>query len=54
MKFSQFMTNYKRKYFIQKIHKFRDLKLVPGPFVFAKNEALPLLKNGVFQASYLR
>ena len=28
-------------------------KLVPGPFVFAKNWAQPLLENEIFEASYL-
>ena len=28
-------------------------KLVPGPFVFAKNQAQLLLKNEIFETSYL-
>ena len=28
-------------------------KLVPGPFVFGKNEAEFLLENEIFEASYL-
>ena len=28
-------------------------KLVPGPFMFAKNEAQSLLENKIFEASYL-
>ena len=37
MKFGQFVSCYKRKSFI-KFYKKYDLKLVPGPFVFAKNK----------------
>ena len=38
MKFGQFVSYYKRKNFIIKFYKKYDLKLVPGPFVFAKNK----------------
>ena len=33
--------------------KIAGWKLVPGPFVFAKNEAQLLLTNEIFEASYL-
>ena len=50
MKFDQFISYYKRKNFIKKIATW---KLVPGPFMFAKNEAQTLLENEIFEASYL-
>ena len=37
MKFGQFMSYYKRKNFIKNSTKITARKLVPGPFVFAKN-----------------
>ena len=37
MKSGQFMSYYKRKEIMKKIRKTSDVKLVPDPFVFAKN-----------------
>ena len=37
MKFGQYVSYYKRKKFIKKFTKTANRKLVPGPFVFAKN-----------------
>ena len=37
MKFGQFMSYSERNNFIKKFLKTAALKLVPGPFVFAKN-----------------
>ena len=48
MKFGQFMTYYKRKNATKKFYKNSGLKLVPGPFVFAKNQAQLLLENEIF------
>ena len=50
MKFDQFMSYYKRKTFVKKFYK---ISQVPGPFVFIKNLAQPLLENEIFEASYL-
>ena len=33
--------------------KTQTWKLVPGPFVFAKTLAQPLLENEIFEGSYL-
>ena len=41
MKFDQVMSSLQKK------------KLVPDPFVFAKNQAQPLLENEIFEVSYL-
>ena len=53
MKFGQFMLYYKRKISSKNFTKTVAWKLVPGPFVFAKNEAKLLLANEIFEASYL-
>ena len=53
MKFGEFMSYYKGKVSSKNVTKTAAWKLVPGPFVFAKNEAQPLLANEVFEASYL-
>ena len=53
MKFGQFMSYYKRKISWKVFTKAAAWKLVPGPFVFAKNEAWLLLANKIFEASYL-
>ena len=45
MKFGQFMWYCKRKKISKNSTKIATWKLVPGPFVFAKNEAQPLLEN---------
>ena len=37
MKFGQYISYYKRNNFIKKFYKTTTWKLVPGPFVFAKN-----------------
>ena len=50
MKIDQFMSYYKKKNFVKKSYK---IPQVPGPFVFTKNLAQPLLKNEIFEASYL-
>ena len=50
MKIDQFMSYYKRKYFVKKFYK---IPQVPGPFVFTKNLAQPLLENEIFETSYL-
>ena len=50
MKIDQFMSYYKRKNFVKKVYK---IPQVPGPFVFTKNLAQPLLENEIFEASYL-
>ena len=43
-----------KKKFHQKIlQKTAAWKLVPGPFVFANNEAYLLLVNEIFEANYL-
>ena len=39
MKFGQFMSYYKRKHFMKNFYKNCGVKVVPGPFAFAKNEA---------------
>ena len=43
----------KEKQLLKKTLKTTTWKLVPGPFVFAKNLAQPLLENEIFEASYL-
>ena len=53
MKSGQFMSYYRRKIFMKKFYKNSCLKTVPGPFVFAKNEAKLLLENEIFEASWL-
>ena len=53
MKFGQFIQYYNRKKNVKKIAKTATWKLVPGPFVFSKNEAQSLLDNEIFEASYL-
>ena len=45
MKFGQFVSYFKRKKIIKKFYKNYDLKLVPGPLVFAKNKAQLLLEK---------
>ena len=52
MKFGQFMSYSKINNFIKKL-KNVAWKLVPGPFVFAKNKLQPLLQNETFEAIYL-
>ena len=54
MKFGQFRSHYKKKKIHQKISaETATQKLVPGPFVFTKNEAQSLLENEIFEGSYL-
>ena len=53
MTFGQFMSYYKRKISSKNSAKTSAWKLVPGPFVFAKNLAQLLLENEIFEASYL-
>ena len=50
MKIDQFMSYYKKKNFVKKSYK---IPQVPGSFVFTKNLAQSLLKNEIFEASYL-
>ena len=50
MKFDQFMSYYERENFVKKIYK---ISQVPGPFVFTKNLAQPLLENEIFEARCL-
>ena len=45
--------NFKRKDFIKKSYKNGTWKLVPSTFVFLKNHAQPLLKNDIFETSWL-
>ena len=45
MKFGQFVSYFQRKKIIKKFYENYDLKLVPGPLVFAKNEAQLLLEK---------
>ena len=44
---------YKRKKVAKFFAKTATWKLVPGPFVYAKNQGQPLLENEVFEGSYL-
>ena len=53
MKFGQFMSYYKRKKLSKHFAKTATWKLVPGPFVFTKDKAKPLLENEIYEASYL-
>ena len=53
MKFGQFMSYYKRKKLLQNLTKTAAWKLVPDPFLFAKNYTQPLLENEAFEANYL-
>ena len=50
MKIDQFMSYYKRTNFAKKFYKILQ---VPGPFVFTKNLAQPLLENEIFEARCL-
>ena len=50
MKFGQFISYYKRK-LSKKSTETATWKLVPDPFLFAKNEAQPLVENEIFEAS---
>ena len=43
----------KEKFHQKILQKTAAWKLVPGPFVFANNEAHILLANEIFEASYL-
>ena len=55
MKFGQFMSYSKEKILSKNSRKTATWKLVPGPFVFAKNYAQPLLENeNLKQATYIR
>ena len=38
---------------LSKIYSKTAISKVPGPFVFTKNLAQPLLENEIFEASYL-
>ena len=53
MKFDKFMSYSKRTNFIKNYAKTGAWKLLPGPFMFAKSEAQPLLENETFKAIYL-
>ena len=53
MKFGKSMPHYKTKNFIKKLYRIYSLKLVPGPFVFAKNQAQLPLENECFETTYL-
>ena len=53
MKFGQFMSYYKRKLKKKNSTKTDTLKLVPGSFVSAKNQAQPILENETFEATCL-
>ena len=46
MKRGQFISYYK-------IKQITTWKLIPDPFAFAKNQALPLLENEIFEVRYL-
>ena len=50
MKIDQFVSYYKRTNFAKKFYK---IPQVPGPFVFTKNLAQPVLENEIFETSYL-
>ena len=52
MKFGQFMSYCKRKNSSKNSGKSAAWKLVPGPFVLAKNQAHLLLDNEIFETSY--
>ena len=54
MKFGQYMWYYNKKKKISIfLTKTAIWKLVLSPFVFAKNNAQPLLENEMFETSYL-
>ena len=43
----------KERFLSKNFTKSATWKVVPGPFVVTKNEALPLLENEIFDTSYL-
>ena len=47
------MSNHKRKSFSKHSTKTAAWKQAPGFFVFARNQAQPLLENEIFEISYL-
>ena len=53
MEFGQFMSYYKRKKLSKYFAKTATWNLVRGPFVFTKDNTQPLLKNEIYEASYL-
>ena len=53
MLLDQFILYYKENILSKNSTKTATWKFIAGPFVFAKNQAQPLLENEIFEASYL-